>query len=142
MKLYDQSIEITTVMAKIFGGHFFRPSLAISGKAGIATELSKLITNKNEMLKWQDKLVTYFSATENNDENCCALKVDYFSQIIVFAESADGMPFCFDYRSSETAPTIIWWDDNCWVRICDSQDAFIALFINSKIPSQSQLPIS
>jgi hypothetical protein len=51
-----------------------------------------------------------------------------FSEIICFAISGDGSPFCFDYRNSPDKPSVIWWDDVYWRKIAPDFDSFIALF--------------
>ena len=64
MNIYDRSIEISTEISIKLRGHDFRPSLEISNKTSIETELSKVIVNKEDMLKWSDRLREYFSTEE------------------------------------------------------------------------------
>ncbi len=128
MNIYDRSIEISTEISIKLRGHDFRPSLEISNKTSIETELSKVIVNKEDMLKWSDRLREYFSTEEDRSGVNSSLEISDFSQIVVFAESADGMPFCLDYRNNKNKPSIIWWDDDHWIRICSDQDEFVKIF--------------
>lgn len=55
-----------------------------------------------------------------------------FSKIVAFAISSDGSPFCFDFRTSEETPTIIWWDDCYWRTVSPNFEEFVKLFeVNS-----------
>lgn len=51
-----------------------------------------------------------------------------FADVQVIAVSADGAPFCLDYRENRFRPSVIWWDDVCWRRIAPDFAAFVALF--------------
>jgi SMI1 / KNR4 family (SUKH-1) len=51
-----------------------------------------------------------------------------FSQIVCFAMSGDGAPFCLDYRASAVQPSVIWWDDIYWRMVAPDFDAFLSLF--------------
>jgi len=51
-----------------------------------------------------------------------------FSQIVCFADSGDGAPFCLDFRESSTCPSVIWWDDVYWRRIAPDVASFFLLF--------------
>ena len=52
-----------------------------------------------------------------------------FSHILTFAISADGAPFCFDYREHDYLPSIIWWDDVYWRRVAPTFGELISLFV-------------
>ncbi len=81
------------------------------------------------MLTWCDRLPEYFPIEDGDHPGVAsALEIADFSQIVVFAESADGMPFCLDYSNNKTKPSIIWWDDDHWIRICSDQDEFVKIF--------------
>ena len=130
MTRYDYSIDLAHEFSKRLGGCCFRPSLGISENADIETELSRLILDEKEMIEWSDKLSKYFFGEEGEKSAvmCSVPRISDFSSIVAFAESADGMPFCFDYRGSETSPSIIWWDDDRWILVCDNPNDFIKLF--------------
>src|SRR5712664_184955 len=32
-----------------------------------------------------------------------------FSKVVCFGMSADGAPFCFDFRDNGESPSVIWW---------------------------------
>ena len=51
-----------------------------------------------------------------------------FGEIVTFAISGDGAPFCFDYRENPAYPSIIWWDDVYWRRVSPDFDSFCQLF--------------
>lgn len=50
-----------------------------------------------------------------------------FADVVAFACSADGAPFCLDFRSG-TPPSIIWWDDVYWRRVAPTLESFLSLF--------------
>lgn len=51
-----------------------------------------------------------------------------FDEIVCFGISADGSPFCFDYRENKEEPRVIWWDDIYWRRVAPDFAAFLELF--------------
>lgn len=51
-----------------------------------------------------------------------------FGDIVCFAFSADGAPFCLDYRNNRKEPTVIWWDDICWRLVAPNYSTFFELF--------------
>jgi hypothetical protein len=51
-----------------------------------------------------------------------------FAPIVCFGMSADGAPFCFDFRQDVHNPSIIWWEDAYWRRIAPNFEAFLDLF--------------
>ena len=51
-----------------------------------------------------------------------------FSKIVNFGMSADGAPFCFDFRDNVENPSVIWWADVYWKRIAPDFEAFVELF--------------
>jgi hypothetical protein len=50
-----------------------------------------------------------------------------FSEVLWFADSGDGAPWCLDYRAG-LPPSVIWWDDVYWRRVAPDFGAFLALF--------------
>ena len=50
-----------------------------------------------------------------------------FSKIVCFGMSADGAPFCFDFRDNLEQPSVIWWADAYWRRVAPDFDSFVAL---------------
>lgn len=52
-----------------------------------------------------------------------------FGQIVCFAESGDGAPFCLDYRDAAAPPCVIWWSDDHWRRVAPDMASFLALFV-------------
>lgn len=51
-----------------------------------------------------------------------------FTEVICFAISGEGAPFCLDYREDHRRPSVIWWDDVYWRRVAPDFDGFLALF--------------
>ncbi len=53
-----------------------------------------------------------------------------FSQIVCFGSSAEGEPFCFDFRNDTVNPSVICWDGDAlsWRRIAPDFEAFLRLF--------------
>ena len=51
-----------------------------------------------------------------------------FSKVVCFGVGGENDPFCFDYRASENAPEIIWWEDAYWRRVAPDWTSFAALF--------------
>jgi hypothetical protein len=51
-----------------------------------------------------------------------------FTEVLCFAMSGDGAPFCLDYRDDDHKPSVIWWDDVYWRRVAPDSDGFLALF--------------
>lgn len=54
--------------------------------------------------------------------------INDFSQVVEFAISGDGSPYCLDYRDKKDEPSVIWWDDVYWRRVAPTFADFIALF--------------
>jgi hypothetical protein len=56
--------------------------------------------------------------------------IEDFSPIVQFGRQLTGSPYCFDFRESAQAPSVIFWDDGgCyWRRVAPDFDAFISLF--------------
>jgi hypothetical protein len=50
-----------------------------------------------------------------------------FTGVVCFGMSADGAPFCFDFRDG-AGPRVIWWDDVYWRVVAPDFDRFLALF--------------
>ena len=62
------------------------------------------------------------------DESGAVADVTDFDAVVEFATSADGSPFCFDFRTDPDNPSVVWWNDWYWRRVAPDFDSFIALF--------------
>jgi hypothetical protein len=53
-----------------------------------------------------------------------------FSRILCFGVSAEGEPFCFDFRDELESPSVICWDGNAmvWRRIAPDVEGFLRIF--------------
>ena len=134
MTLYDRALEHSSSLSKKLRGNRFRPSIVVAKSSPVETELTKIIVDKNQMVEWSEKLEAHFLLADDQDVHPspnAIPEISDFSNIVVFAESADGMPFCFDFRNNEKTPSIIWWDDDHWVRISNNLSEFINLFTAS-----------
>lgn len=105
----------------------------------LETELGKVFTSFEEITEETNKLEkdftpdgVYGAESDWKDEPGFIDDITDFSNIVSFAIDGGGSPFCFDFRSSEEAPKIIWWDDCYWRDISPSFEEFLNLFeINS-----------
>lgn len=102
-------------------------------------ELGRVFSSEEEISLETAKLNKFFQSdgcygeeSEYSEEPGFIRDITDFSDIVAFAISGDGAPFCFDYRNDMNQPEIIWWDDVYWRKVSDDYDEFIALFeINS-----------
>ena len=101
----------------------------------LATDLGEVWLTEEQLIKETKELPNGFEAdgfygekSEYSNEPGFIEDILDFSDIVAFAISADGAPFCFDYRNNKENPEIIWWDDVYWRKISNSYDDFIALF--------------
>jgi hypothetical protein len=101
----------------------------------LETELGEVFDTYEMLQKETDALSEGFEADGTYGEPATDLEgpgaihdIIDFSQIVCFAISGDGSPFCFDYRESVDSPTVIWWDDVYWRRLAPSFEKFIELF--------------
>ena len=101
----------------------------------LETELGELFYTRKRIVAETAKLPTHFALdgvygepSEWSGEPGFIEDITDFSPIVNFATSGDGAPFCFDFRSSEIDPDVIWWDDVYWRRISSSYTRFIELF--------------
>jgi hypothetical protein len=53
-----------------------------------------------------------------------------FSRILCFGFSAEGEPFCFDFRDDLERPSVICWDGEAlaWRRIAPDAETFLRIF--------------
>jgi len=136
MEIYERAMQLASTIVKKLGGNFFRPSLEAIGDIGFETELSEIKPDINIMRKENMKLNKVFPWDEelNNsyDISHYLNVIPYiadFQKIIPFAFSFDGMWFCFDFRCNDQDPSVIWWDDDHWVRVAHNTNDFINLFV-------------
>ena len=101
----------------------------------LETELGEVWSTENEILKNTQQLPSQFvadgyygSGSESVNEPGYVEDILEFSDIVTFAISGDGAPFCFDYRDNADSPSVIWWDDVYWRKVSDNYEDFIALF--------------
>ncbi|MDR2187634.1 MAG: SMI1/KNR4 family protein [Azonexus sp.] len=105
----------------------------------LETELSTVYESIEQIERESDRLSLDFPADiDDSPDPFCAIPgfipyITDFRQILAFAASADGAPFCFDYRDG-MEPTIIWWADAYWHRIAPSFSEFLGLFTIDKTP--------
>ena len=122
------------VLDRDVGSWHLKESLDFFGNK-LETELGQIHASEQEILKNTTDLIDsyrpdgiYGSDSEYKDEPGFIEDIIDFTDIVTFAISSDGAPFCFDYRKNKADPEIIWWDDVYWRKISNSYDDFIALF--------------
>jgi len=100
-----------------------------------ASELGKVYENEKDIERESDLLPKHFPPMEEtrvpemfSDTPGFIPYISDFSQILIFAISGDGAPYCFDYREQSNSPTIIWWDDANWRRVAPDFKTFLGLF--------------
>jgi hypothetical protein len=56
-----------------------------------------------------------------------------FSRVLCFGSSAEGEPFCFDFREEPERPSVICWDGDAliWRRIAPDGETFLSIFQSS-----------
>ena len=101
----------------------------------LETELGKVFGNLKEITEETSKLNkdftpdgVYGSESEWENEPGFINDITDFKNIVSFAIDSGGSPFCFDFRDSEKAPKIIWWDDCYWREVSPSFEEFLNLF--------------
>ena len=101
----------------------------------LATDLGEVWLSEEQLVKETHELPIGFEAdgfygeeAEYSDEPGFIEDILDFRDIVAFAISSDGAPFCFDYRNNKDNPEVIWWDDVYWRKISNNYDDFIALF--------------
>lgn len=100
----------------------------------LETELGEVLTTEVAMSAASIRLQKDFMPDgvygEGPVEDCPGAIPDIvnFDKVVCFGYSSDGAPFCLDYRESEIAPCVIWWDDICWRKISPDFEQFLLLF--------------
>lgn len=101
----------------------------------LESELGEIYSSPEELKLETDKLSADFPSNEDYGESSTDFAgpgaipdITEFSEIVCFAISADGSPFCLDFRESKARPSVIWWDDVYWRRIAPDVESFLALF--------------
>lgn len=100
----------------------------------LETELAEVFVTQSEITAATLELPDHFVADGDYGDDQFAGEsglipdITDFTKIVHFANSADGAPFCFDFREREDAPNVIWWDDANWRRVAPDFDTFINLF--------------
>ncbi len=143
MSQFDLAEHLVLEIARLLNGWSFRPSLRLIGGLDeyghrLETELSKVLLSKVELVASSSKLSTQFAPdgtygqeVQPMGDSSALIDIIDFSGIVLFGESADGAPFCFDFRSDASEPSIIWWDDDHWRRIAKNLDGFVRLFVRA-----------
>jgi hypothetical protein len=101
----------------------------------LETELAEVYVNREKILVATTELSEYWKPDgcygapgESADQPGFIPDIIDFSQIVSFGMSADGAPFCFDFRDDAERPSVIWWADVYWTRIAPDFEAFVELF--------------
>ena len=101
----------------------------------LETDLGQIYSTEEEILKETTDLKNGFGPSdyyggdsEYSGEPGFIDDIVNFTDIVTFAMSADGAPFCFDFRNNKESPEVIWWDDVYWRKVSDNYDEFISLF--------------
>jgi len=101
----------------------------------LETELGEVFNTFERISKETEKLPIGFEESGDSKDTFEDLmgpgaipNIHDFSNIICFAISGDGSPFCFDYRNSKKEPSVIWWDDVYWRLVAPDFNSFISLF--------------
>jgi len=102
----------------------------------LETELAEVYATQGRIRRATAELSIYWARNEiygvdsSDEANKPGFIPDIldFSKIIAFGISADGAPFCFDYREGKVGPSVIWWDDVYWRRIAPNFYDFVCLF--------------
>jgi hypothetical protein len=50
------------------------------------------------------------------------------AHFVAFANTGDGMPYCFDFGADPKEPSVVYWDAG-WQRVAPNFTAFVALFV-------------
>lgn len=66
-----------------------------------------------------------------------------FSRVLCFGSSAEGEPFCFDFRNDSEHPSVICWDGDAliWRRIAADVESFLRIFTGPLPISQQQIRV-
>src|SRR5690606_24058909 len=94
----------------------------------LETELGYVFRTQEEIEKETRALPTDFEIDDPEDlivESGAIPPIQDFSEIVCFAISGDGAPFCLDYRADRSRPSVIWWDDIHWRLIAPDFDTFL-----------------
>lgn len=94
----------------------------------VYADIETIIRETQELPKYYAPDGFYGEPNEEANELGYIPDILDFSKIVCFGISADGAPFCFDFRDDEDNPTIIWWDDAYWRRIAPDFASFLELF--------------
>ena len=97
------------------------------------TELAEVFSSSDEIAAATSELAEYYMpegdyGDEEQDEPGYIPDITDFTQVVRFANSADGAPFCFDFRERPDEPSVVWWADAYWRRVAPDFDSFINLF--------------
>jgi hypothetical protein len=140
MNIYEDTANRAKQVARSLGGEFFRPSVQLVKESDsfgndLQTEIALVLTDARKIVERSNGLAKEYAAdpsygTDNRQQDDFANLSDIldFSEVIAFAESADGSPFCLDFRRTKNEPSVIWWDDDHWRYVAQSIDQFIELF--------------
>ena len=105
----------------------------------LETEIGELY-NSDERIRYESKSLAkgfapdgiYGEVSEYNNEPGFINDIIDFQNILSFAISSDGAPFCLDYRDkNKSTPCVIWWQDVYWRKVSDNLPDFLFLFDTS-----------
>ena len=91
-------------------------------------DIETIVRETQELPKYYAPDGFYGEPSEEANEPGYIPDIVDFSKIVCFGTSADGAPFCFDFRDDESNPSIIWWDDVYWRRVAPDFASFLKLF--------------